>query len=92
MIGLGEPRGVQGELHDERGPVAGAVADQRPDGHDVPDPGDDQDAERGPGDLVEPAGRSPDHVGAEPAQYRDERGQGELADGPSDSESVSRTM
>jgi hypothetical protein len=70
------------ELDDERGPVGAAVVNLGPDRDDVPDAGDDQDAERRPGDLIEPAGGRLQRVGPEAAQDRDEGGQDQLAADP----------
>src|SRR5215469_12194652 len=68
------------QLHHQRGLVA--ARDLGPDGDDVPDPGDDQDPERGPGDLVEAARRGARDIGAGPPQDRDQRRQRDLPADP----------
>jgi hypothetical protein len=64
------------ELDRERSLIASG--DLRAHGDQVPDTGDDQDGERGPCDLVEPARGGPGDLGAEAAQHRDQRGQRKL--------------
>jgi uncharacterized protein YeaO (DUF488 family) len=67
----------RGELGDQRRPVTSG--DLVPLGGDVPDAGGYQNGKGGPGDLVEPAGRSTRHLGSEAAQHGYQRGQRELA-------------
>ena len=72
--------GDHGDLDDQSGLVA--PADLRPHGDDVPDPGEDQHAEGGPGDLIEPPGGGARDLGAQTAQDRDERREGDLPADP----------
>jgi hypothetical protein len=67
----------RGELGDQRRPVTSG--DLVLLGGDVPDAGGYQNGKGGPGDLVEPAGRSTRHLGSEAAEQGYRRGQRELA-------------